>query len=293
MTMTVTLLGTGTPWPDLNRQSAAVLVKIGKENLLFDTGRGVVYQAVQANIPLQEINPIFLTHHHADHISDLYDVILTSWIEGRTWPLKIFGPPGTLKIVNALIEQVFAKDIGFRAWEYIDFQSRENLDLSNPPLDGHDIAKLEIKEITNGVIYQSDNLQVTAELVQHNYNANPPQFEWVCLGYRINSQEKSVVISGDTVACEGLDRLASGTDLLVQCCLCADSDVRTPNREHVIKYVLPSASQVGKIAARAGVAKMILTHIDPTASLDKMVRDVQKEYKGEVILGEDLLEIDV
>jgi ribonuclease BN (tRNA processing enzyme) len=285
MTMTVTLLGTGTPWPDLNRQSAAVLVKIGKDNLLFDTGRGVVYQALKANIPLQTINPIFLTHHHSDHISDLYDVILSSWIEGRTWPLKIFGPPGTSIIVNALIEQVFAKDI--------DFRTRQYLDIDNSPLDGHNIAKLEIREITSGLFYQSDNWQVTAELVQHHYNADPPQFEWVCLGYRITSKEKSVVISGDTVPCEGLNRLASGADLLVQCCLCADIDVRSPMREHTIKYILPTASQVGKVAARAGVAKMMLTHIEPTASLDAMERDVRKEYSGEVIMGEDLLDIDV
>ena len=283
--MLVTLLGTGTPWPDLNRHGPSVLVRVGNDSLLFDTGRGVVYQALKANAPPGTLNPIFLTHHHFDHISDLFDVILSSWTDNRTHTLKIFGPSGTSEIVSALVDQVYGRDIQFRV--------AECLASGNVTLDGNNIAKLEIKDVGAGLVYETDRYQVWAEVVQHTYGAEPPNFDWSCLGYRVTAENKSVVISGDTVACEGLDRLAKGADLLIQCCIRAEKDVRGPQLEHLTQYVLPSAGQVGKIASRAGVSKLAITHISYKASLPDMKRDIQKEFSGELIMGEDLLEIEV
>src|SRR5688572_9747659 len=115
--MKAILLGTGSPQPNPLRHGAAVAVQVGNEWLLFDAGRGAVLQAVLAGIPLGEINPVFITHHHFNHMADLFDVIISTWIGGRTGPLKIFGPSGTSEIVNALIQQVYARDIAFRVGE--------------------------------------------------------------------------------------------------------------------------------------------------------------------------------
>lgn len=108
----VTLLGTGGPRPDPNRQGSAVAVQIGNEIALFDAGRGVSTQLVRAGIQPQQINPIFITHHHFDHIGNLGDLILTAWNNGRSNPLSIIGPRGTSAIVDALLNAVYRADIG-------------------------------------------------------------------------------------------------------------------------------------------------------------------------------------
>jgi ribonuclease BN (tRNA processing enzyme) len=284
--MKVTLLGTGTPWVDLNRQGPAVLIQSGDDTILIDAGRGAVYQAQKVNVSADKINPVFITHHHFDHFGDLFDVILSSWTAGRTTPLKIFGPSGTSDIVSALVEGVYGKDIHFRVDECAA--------TGNTHLDGSNIAKLETHEVKEpGLIYETKQLQVKAEFVKHYYDSEPPRFDWKCLGYRVTSQNKSVVVSGDTVSCEGLDRLAKGADLLIQCCISANADNQHEQGKHLTSYVLPASTEVGEIASRANVTKLVLTHIAAYASLDKMVTDVRKAYTGELIIGEDLLEIEV
>ena len=104
--MKITLLGTGTP-TNPHRFQSAVLVEIGKSKLLFDAGRGAVHQMYQVGVAINCVNPIFITHHHFDHINDLFDVIISSAMQGRKQELAIYGPAGTKKIVHALLEQVW------------------------------------------------------------------------------------------------------------------------------------------------------------------------------------------
>ena len=109
----VTLLGTGTPVLDLARQHSSILVEIGEEKLLFDCGRGVTMQLARMNIPSKQINIVFITHHHYDHICDLGEFLMTSWHNGHQQPFFIYGPNGTANIVAALLGQVYARDIDF------------------------------------------------------------------------------------------------------------------------------------------------------------------------------------
>lgn len=111
----VRLLGTGGPRPDPQRAGPATLVQIGDEQLLFDVGRGVVVQMVKAGLPLATLEHVFITHHHFDHIGDMYDVVLSSWGAGRHHPLTFHGPPDTKRLLNALLTQVFDKDIEWRS----------------------------------------------------------------------------------------------------------------------------------------------------------------------------------
>jgi ribonuclease Z len=111
----VVLLGTGGPRPDPNRNATTTLIRLGDENVLFDSGRGVVLQMVKAGVPLKSLGPVFITHHHFDHIGDLYDVMLTTWMQGRDKPLNIYGPPDTRRIVDALLTQLFDKDWQWRS----------------------------------------------------------------------------------------------------------------------------------------------------------------------------------
>ena len=89
----ITILGTGGPRPDVSRGATSLLIEAGDDAILIDAGRGVVRQLATLDIPLSRIDPVLITHHHYDHIGELHDVILSSWLTGRTRPLRLFGPP--------------------------------------------------------------------------------------------------------------------------------------------------------------------------------------------------------
>ena len=278
--MKLTLLGTGGPLPDPDRHGPAAMLQIGNRYLLFDAGRGVVLQIVRAGIPLEKVNPVFITHHHYDHIGDLADVILTSWLKGRKHTLKIFGPPGTNSIVTSLIDQVYDKDIEFR--------SKGELGISWIPV--------ESKDLMEGPVYDDGHCKVFAEMVIHGHGLGFPngfKEQWGCLGYRMEAESKVIAISGDSIAYDGLDRLARDADVLVLCCYLAKAEITNPYMEHMAKDTIACSDTVGKIAKQAGVKKLVLTHFGPKppAMIEEIASDVSRDYDGQVILGTDLDEV--
>jgi len=256
------------------------VLQIGDQYLLFDTGRGVVLQLVAAGIPLERITPVFLTHHHYDHIGDLADVILTSWLQGRQQALPIVGPPGTQAIVAALLEGVYDRDITFRSTGALG-------------IDWPSVATIDVQR---GLVYDGGHWRVYSEEVVHGHGLDFPHSftqRWVCLGYRVESEGKTVTISGDCVACEGLTRLARDTDLLVQCCFLAKSEINTPALMRLAKDTIACADTVGRIATQAGVKQLVLTHFRRKSDtvMQELAAEVSHDYAGPVILGEDLLEV--
>ena len=279
--MHIILLGTGTPILDPARQQSALLVDTGDEKLLFDAGRGVTSQMARAGILPQQVDAVFITHHHYDHISDLGEFLLTAWHNGRETPLNLYGPHGTAEIVAALLGQVYARDIAFALF---------NVD------DAVDIRDLvQVREVTAGWAQDSGKWKACAEYVEHGNSLGLSQEVWPCLGYRLEVGEKVIAISGDTVACEGLDRLAQSADVLVQCCYLAEDEITTPPAERQARYVIASSGQVGKIATRNKVKRLVLTHMRPKseAMMHSLIEDVRKDYGGELVVGKDLMVIDV
>ncbi len=282
--MKVVLLGTGGPRPDPHRNASTTLIRVGNENILFDAGRGVVIQLVKAGVPLQAGNPVFITHHHFDHIGDLYDLMLTSWMAGRKEPLRIYGPPETERIVNALLTQVYDKDIYWRA-------------TGEPALGGW--KPVVAQDVIAGPILDTGRWRVSAETVNHGDGLDIPKAfleRWTCHGYRFEAEGKVVAISGDTVPCDGLDRLAAGADVLVQCCYLASAEMNTEHFRRLAQYTLACADTVGKVAARAGVKTLVLTHHKTRADdtmLDRIAEEVSADFTGRLIIGRDLTEIEV
>ena len=279
--MRITLLGTGTPILDPKRQASALLIEIEDEKLLFDAGRGVTTQLANAGIPPQHVNPVFITHHHYDHIGNLGEFLLTSWHNGRETPLNIYGPHGTAEIIAALLGKVYARDIAFALFNGDDVVDIRDL--------------VQVQEVAPGLVCDSGKWKVFTEYVDHGNGLGLSPEDWPCLGYRLEAEGKAVAISGDTVACAGLDRLAHGADVLIQCCYLAEAEITNPAFAHLAKHVIASSGQVGKIAARNKVKRLVLTHIRPKseAMMRSLVEDVRKEYSGELYLGEDLMVIDV
>ncbi|MEZ5428488.1 MAG: MBL fold metallo-hydrolase [Pyrinomonadaceae bacterium] len=277
----ITLLGTGSPIFDVNRQHSSVVVEVGGDKILVDCGRGTTTQMLRCGISPVEVDYIFITHHHFDHICDLGEFLMSAWHNGHQKPFYIYASRGTAKIIEALLDKVFAHDLAFSMQAEKGVESLRNL--------------VKFSEIESGSVHVSGNWKVFAEEVSHGEHLNLPKDEWICFGFRLESGGKAIAVSGDTVACEGLNKLANQADCLVQCCYLAEAEITNPAFEYSAKYVIASSGQVGKIAAENKVKKLVLTHFRPKseALMQSILVDVRKDFDGETILGKDLMTIEI
>ena len=279
--MRITLLGTGTPAPDPSRQGSALLVEIAEESLLFDVGRGASLQLARASKTASSIDALFITHHHFDHIGDLGALLIDVWNSGRTQPLHMFGPPGTAALVDALIDQVYKRHIDFR---YTQAAAIGRVIPSIREL-------IVVQDCVAGLICDWPAWRVYAADVEHGHRLGFTREQWPCFGYRLEGEGKAIAISGDTVACMGIDWLARDADLLIQCCYLAEQEVNSPAEELLARDLIATAAQAGQIAGRAQVRKLVLTHFEQksAALLQAMVADARLHYDGEITLAEDLM----
>lgn len=283
--MKLTLLGTGIPAPTAQRQGSANLLEIGEQFLLVDAGRGTTTQLARIGLAPAVVDHVFITHHHFDHISCLDDVLLSAWNGGRTDPIHVFGPPGTADIVKTLLHQVYRRDVEYRLLEAERFGSF-------PP----DLRDLVVtRDLGAGDVAEGPGWSVRADFVEHGHALGLTQEEWPCLGYRLEAEGSVVAFSGDAIACDALDRLAEDADVLVHCCYLADIEIDSHERRMLTDHVLAGSVQAGGTAARAGVKKLVLTHLAPKspAALEAIERDVRRSYTGDMVIAEDLLSIEV
>jgi len=189
----VTLLGTGTPRPLMDRFGPSILVEAAKEKLIFDVGRGAMQRLFQLGVSYADITGVLLTHLHSDHTVGLPDLWLTGWlISNRATPLELWGPDGTRKLADGL-QSAYSFDLDIRVRD------------EKAPAEGGRIVAHDIGE---QVVFDRGGVKVTAFLVDHGL-ARP------ALGYRIDANGHSVVLSGDTKYSPNLIAHAKGTDLLI------------------------------------------------------------------------------
>ena len=195
----VSLLGTGTPVPQISRGGYSTLVEAGNQKLVFDFGRNSATRLWQLHIPIGRVNAFFLTHFHSDHTNGLADLWLTGWLQPaygqRHAPMELYGPKGTTALARGL-QQAYATDIATRVKD------------EGTPLDG---VEINSHEVTAGVVYNHDGVKVTAFDNDHGVNIKPS------FGYRIDYHGHSVVLSGDTRYSPEVVEQAKGADLLVHC----------------------------------------------------------------------------
>lgn len=282
------LLGTGTPQPDPDRSGSATAVLVNGKAYLVDFGPGVVRRAETARLEknLPELDPakittIFLTHLHSDHTAGYPDLILTPWVMGRKTPLEVYGPKG-LKSMTTNILKAYSEDIAIR---------RDGMEKASP--EG---IKVNVHEIKAGIVFKDDNVTVTAFPTRHG--------EWKStFGYRFDTKDKSIVISGDTTPVQATIDACNGCDILLheaQTLKFINNPMRPNSQGYDIRdYVSTYHTTTGQLAGLAEKARpklLLLYHNTITLRPDKRpmastVEDLLGEmngYKGKIAVGRDL-----
>lgn len=251
--MRVTLLGTGSAIPTLERAQSGVLIETSKNLILLDCGSGVLKRIAQSRYSHTQISHVFFTHHHLDHDSDFLGLIKANWLKGKQ-DLKIYGPTGT-------------KD-----WLY-------NLLDAYPYLKGR--FDLDITELQDGSKITINDDIVESREMKHGI---------LTLGYKITSQGGSIIYSGDTEPCEGILKLCKEkVNLLIHECSFLDP----PNAKPISDHSTPT--QLGKFLRGMPIEKLILSHFYPeTVGQElKMVEIIARYFDREIVIGRDMLEIEV
>jgi len=275
--ITVTLLGTGSPLPDPNRAGPSTLVTTADgTHLLVDAGRGVMMRLSGAGVAAGQVAAVLLTHLHSDHITDLGDVITTRWVTTFTrTPLTIVGPEGTAAVVRDLLASL-GPDVCYRLAHHDDLDHE-------PPVS--------VVEVADGAVpLDLPGTTVTCAPTDHR-PVHPT------VGYRFEHGGASVVLAGDTVPCDGLDRLAAGADALVHTVVRADivQAIGVPRMVDILDYH-SSVEQAAETATRAGVDTLILTHYVPAfppGGGDDWRALAAEHFAGRVEVGDDLHRVEI
>jgi ribonuclease Z len=271
----VTLLGTGCPPAVMDRFGPSILVEAGSQKFIFDAGRGALQRLNQIKVPWRDVNGVFFTHLHSDHVVGFPDLWLTGWlIPGRDLPLQVWGPRGTKRMMS-LLEQAFEYDIRIRLYD----------DRAAP--DG---VVILAEDITEGFVYENSGVKITAFEVDHT--PVKPAF-----GYRIDHAGRSVVLSGDTRISENLIRYSQGVDVLIHNVAAPETLQRaglSPERAQSIIAHHTTAEEAGQVFSRTKPKLAVYSHIVlPTATEQDLIPPTRRTYSGPLEVGEDLMVIEV
>ena len=275
----IVLLGTmAGPVLHSSRMMSSQALFVDGRGYLIDCGYGAIARMTEMGIRLPDLSTVLITHHHSDHNADYPSLVNLSWILGIRGQIKVFGPPPMKRIHEAAIA-VQREDIDIR----IKGTGRQPIEAS--------FAVNEIKQ--SGLVFQDDLVKVTATRVDHE------PFE-VAFAYRFDTPNTSVVFSGDTSPVSATVALARGADTLVHeamyepgiDAMLAKRSYVPPKLSEFLRAGHTSVEDAGRIAAQAGVRRLVLTHLLPG---DEPVPDfVWKElaarhFKGEIVVGHDKL----
>jgi ribonuclease BN (tRNA processing enzyme) len=275
------LLGTGGgPRPRKTSAASAQVILIDGAAYVIDCGDGVARQLVSADVALSTLRHVFITHQHSDHTADYGNLMWLAWTAGLRTRVDTWGPPPLEKMTRLFFE-MNAADIATR----IADEGRVPL---APLVHPHDLTAA-------GVVFQDAHVKVTAALVHH-----PPVVP--AFGYRFDTADRSLVISGDTAVSDNLIALARGADVLVHDALDAGGVDRlvakVPNAATLKQSILShhtTAEDAGRVAQAAGVKTLVLSHFvppdDPSITDQMWLDAARRHFRGTVIVGKDLLEI--
>jgi len=279
--MTVTLLGTGSPIPSVDRFGNSTLVEVPGLRLVFDVGRGAPIRLWQKQIPLGTINAHFLTHLHSDHVNGLPDLWMSGWIQtpfgSRKTPFVIYGPSGT--------EQMMAN-----LWEAFSEDRRIRLADEMNPIEG---LQIEAHDVGPGLVFCQAGVSVSTFDVDHGALVMPAR------GYQISYAGHNVVISGDTRYSANVERAAAGADLLIHEVAMIPQALldKYPAYQAILAHHI-SPEDAGRLFAVAKPKLAAYSHIVlsglpsegiPFPTPADLLAATRTTYAGPVVVGSDLM----
>jgi ribonuclease BN (tRNA processing enzyme) len=291
------LLGTaGGPIPRVNRAQPANLVDVNGRLYLIDAGDGVARQLALAGFQPKDIDRLFITHLHMDHMAGLAPLMAFRWVARPARQIEIYGPAGTRAVTDGAAQYLAIPEAVFAA--------------QLPP--GHSLKDMmivaEIDQPGPTTIYQDELVKVTAVENSHydTMDKARPFAGSKSFAYRFDTPDRSIVFTGDSGPSASIERLASGADLLVSEVIDVPASIRFLKaqfkvpEEHLkaeidhMTHEHLTPEEIGKMASRAGVKMVVLTHavmgFDAETDLRAYTDGVRKHYAGPVIMGRDLSE---
>jgi len=283
--MKITLLGTGTPAPSLERQGSGYLFEVGDDVIVMDHGPGAHHRLLECGHRAIDVSHAFFTHLHYDHCMDYGRLVLQRWDQGadRIPDLHVYGPPPIKRMTDLLFgdEGVYGPDIRARIEHRssIDqFEARGGKAPRKRPAPS-------VRELHAGDVIQGNGWKVTVGRATHVQ----PFLE--CLAFRLDGEDGSVCYTGDSGASDEIVALAKGCDMLI-------------HMNHYFSGTAPSPAyraacgnhrDNAETAKRAGVKTLVLTHllaqIDQPRIREQIVHEVQQVFDGKVVWGEDLMQL--
>lgn len=271
----VVVLGSGNPNADPDRSGPAVAVIVNGHSYLVDCGPGIVRRAGAATregvpgLAMKNLTTLFITHLHSDHTLGYPDLIFTPWVLDRTEHLTVYGPRGTADMTKNILA-AWKKDIEVRT------QGLEHANTTGYLVDVH--------EIEPGVVYKDDNVTVTAFPVKHG--------SWdESFGYRFQTPDRVIVISGDTSPADSVVKACNGCDVLLHEAYASGphSEMDSPQWQAYFKAFHTSTTELAAIATQAKPKLLVLYHqMFHGVPEGEMLQEIRTHYPGAVVSAHDL-----
>ncbi len=278
------VLCSGGPVPNAERFGSAYILETGnrsgKMRVMVDCGPAAVYKMAKLGIHPLEIEHLFLTHHHFDHMADLGTFLMTRWDHstGDESPLQIYGPANTGEIVERLIGEkgAFSFDLHART-EHPLSQTMHSLRGGSLPRPGPNV---NVHEIGPGIPVDEPGLRVTAAATEHVQ----PFHE--SFAYRIETADASVVFTGDAQPCDHVVELGRGAASLVSLC----GNFQSKLKERGVEQGQTGTLGAAELAVETGVNQLFLVHMstDLTARREQAVVEVSEIFDGEVVVTDEM-----
>lgn len=251
--MKITLLGTGTSFVDPERVQSGILVEVVNKKFLLDVGSGVLQRLNKGRIDIKSIDYIFISHFHIDHCSDFPTLYQSLWMSGYDRPLRVFAPPAIREWMRGIFE------------------------IALPYLQGK--LQIDVTELDDVDRVELEGIVITVQSTPHSTLDSR--------AFKIEHDGKSIVYTSDTAPCQEIIEFAKGVDVLIHECNWLDGD--HPGNVHT------SPSELRDIAKETGAKKVVLVHLGPdvVSEKEKVLQIIGSETEAEIIMGEDLLEINI
>ena len=281
------VLGSGGPIPNAERFGTAHVVQSGGRNFLFDCGPAATYKLAKHGLSSLDFDHVFISHHHFDHVADLPAFLLTRWDHsiGTETPLQVFGPENTVTMIDRLV--------GEQGAFVFDWKARVNHPLSQRmhQLRGGMLPRpkpeFEVSDVSSGLVLEGDGFKVTSQRIEHV----DPQLQ--ANAYRLDTDDISIVFTGDARPCDHLIELATGADVLVSMCGNFQSELE---RKGVQSGQIGSLS-AAEMAAEAEVEQLVMVHMGPDiSSVDgrkRAIEEMSPIFQGEIIVTDELSSYDL